>query len=182
MKSMISKLAAITMGPLTALALYGGVARSAPSCSTANQDAFFYASHLKIIKGTTPPVDGTAQTDGATTLDAFTFLGNLVNEDPTAECFNGLDPVNGCGGADEKADDFIVGGSSATFVLNNATACNINAVPPNYFFFTVPSFKKVDNSYAFFKGSVVASLDGSPATVNVYVQVWRVGAQSSSKL
>jgi len=68
-----------------------------------------------------PPVDGTA--DGRTTgLDAFTFLGNLVNEDPTTECSNGLDPVNGCGGADENGDDFIVGGSSATFVLNNATS------------------------------------------------------------
>jgi len=51
-------------------------------------------------------------------------------------------------------------------------------VPPNYFFFTVPSFKKVDDSHAFFKGRVVGTLDGSPATVHVYARVWRAGANT----
>jgi hypothetical protein len=166
MKSRITKLAAITMGPLVALALYGGIARSASNCVPANQDAFFYAAHLKIVKGAT------------TGTDAFTFLGNLVNEDPTAECFSGLDPVNGCGGVDEQTDDFVIGGEPVTFVLNNAASCNLNASPPNYFIFTVPKFEKVNNTYAFFKGSVVGSLDGSPATVKVNAQVWRVGAQT----
>ena len=162
MKSMITKLAAITMGPLVALALFGGTARSVTSCGTTFEDAFFYASHLKVIKGTTP---GT---------DAFTFLGNLVNEDPTAECFYGLDPVNGCNSDDEKGDDFVLGGQPATFVLNNNAVCNTSDTPSNYFFFSI-TFKKLNNTYAYFKGNVQGSLDGTPVTVNVNAQVWRVG-------
>lgn len=164
MHSMIGKFAIATMGPLMALTLYSGIARSQSVCAPANQDSFFYASRLKIVTGAT------------TGTDAFTFLGNLVNEDPVVECFQGLDPVNGCAGADEKGDDFIEGGQPVTFVLNNASVCNVLA--NNFFFFTVPKLKKVDNSYAFFKGSVIGSLDGSPATVKVNAQVWRVGAQT----
>jgi hypothetical protein len=170
MKSRVRKLAAITMGPLVALALYGGIARSTtPACVTAaNQDAFFYAAQIKIVKGKTP---GT---------DAFTFLGNLINEDPTQECFQGLDPVNGCGGADEKGDDFILGGEPVGFILNDAALCNLNASPAHNFSIVLPNgFTKLNNSYASFKGSAMGSFDGgTPAPYTVNAQVWRVGAST----
>jgi hypothetical protein len=168
MKSMIGKLAAIAMGPLMALALYSGVARSVtitPTCAPSSQDAFFYKSQIKIIKGT-----------GGKT-DTLIFTGKLVNEDPTVECFQGLDPVNGCGGAVEAGDDFIEGGGGVLgFALNDSTACNLES-PNNFFQFTMPAgFTKVNDNKATFSGPATAvDNKGINTSATVDATVWRDG-------
>jgi hypothetical protein len=171
MKSMVGKLAAITMGPLMALALYGGFASagSVQTCSVSSQDAFFYKSNLTIVKG-----KGVGN-------DTLIFTGRLVNEDPTVECFQGLDLTNGCSGANEKGDDFITGGAgNLSFVLNDNTACNLSP-PANFFFFTLPSgFTKVNNDLATFSGTASGQINANPVTVTVNAKVWRVGSSSGS--
>jgi len=135
MKSMVGKFAAIAMSPL--MALYSGVAR-AQTCETAlgSQDAVFYPnSTITIVKGS-----GVGH-------DTLTFTGNIVNEDPVIECFQGLDPTNGCSGANEQADDFITGVPSSgalgtMFVLNDNTAYNLTPLR-NGILFDIGSFTKV---------------------------------------
>ena len=113
--------------------------------------------------------------------DTLIFTGNLVNEDPTVECFQGLDLTNGCSGANEKGDDFIVGGApNLSFVLNDNTACNLSP-PANFFFFTLPSgFTKVNNGLAKFSGTASGQINANPVTVTVNAKVWRVGPSSGS--
>ncbi len=173
MKSTIGKLAAITMGPLMALALYSGIARSQQKCAIqSSQDAFFYKSQITIIKGT-----------GEKT-DTLIFTGKLVNEDPTVECFPGLDPTNGCSGATEAGDDFIESGAKINilgFALNDNVACNL-APPNNFFQFTIPTgFTKVNDNMATYSGPATAVDNKSINTsATVDATVWRVGPSNGA--